>query len=49
MEGDQQAKREDIGSRLLNRMGSVFRRGSRRTRSTVTQADVEESRRADTT
>lgn len=41
MERDQQPKKDDVGTRLLNRVGSVFRRGSRRTKSTVSAAAVE--------
>ncbi|CRG84352.1 hypothetical protein PISL3812_01649 [Talaromyces islandicus] len=38
---DQSQKKEDMGSRFLNRMGSVFRRKPRRTESTVSNIAVE--------
>ncbi|PCG97438.1 Zinc finger, FYVE/PHD-type [Penicillium occitanis (nom. inval.)] len=44
MERDQRQKRDDLSSRLLSRVGSVFRRASRRTKSTVSAQQIEESR-----
>ncbi|KUL90927.1 hypothetical protein ZTR_00742 [Talaromyces verruculosus] len=44
MERDQRPKRDDLSSRLLSRVGSVFRRASRRTKSTVSAQQIEESR-----
>ncbi|KAH8705475.1 hypothetical protein BGW36DRAFT_13929 [Talaromyces proteolyticus] len=38
-----QPKKEDVGSRLLNRMSSVFRRKSRRTQSTVSNITIDDT------
>jgi hypothetical protein len=40
---DQSRKKEDVGSRFLTRMGSVFRRKPRRTESAVSNITIEEA------
>ncbi|EED22984.1 conserved hypothetical protein [Talaromyces stipitatus ATCC 10500] len=49
MDRDQRHKKDDLPSRLLSRVGSVFRRASRRTKSTVSAHQVAESRGPEST
>lgn len=49
MERDQRLKKDDFSSRLLSRVGSVFRRASRRTKSTVSVQQIAESGAPQTT
>ncbi|QGA14123.1 hypothetical protein EYB26_001776 [Talaromyces marneffei] len=49
MERDQRQKRDDFSSRILSRVGSVFRRASRRTKSTVSAHQIEEPSRPEAT